>query len=137
MKTAKDNYIPPSANPRVFRLEHIPPNPSVFWLLSFYLQDLFTWWYVEIPIKKLQRLQRLAIVLDDKLSISLLLKTVYVPWHNDRSFVGYFIGIIIRILYLPFALAIFLAAIAVYFISIILWFVLPFLPITMIILNIL
>ena len=75
-------------------------------------------WYIGI-------IQRTAIVCDDTFSISLLLKTFFVPFHRDTSWVGRGFGIAIRLIYIP--LAAFLTAIVLLFLIAIaiIWALLP------------
>jgi len=77
----------------------------------------------------LKMLGRISVLLDDNLSISLLLKNFFLPWHRDFSFIGYVFGILIKILYLPIAISIFLLFCTLYIALILLWFLLP--PVTL------
>ena len=86
-----------------------------------------------MPIWHLRELNRIATVVDDQLSLSLLAKTFFTPWHRDYSAMGYLFGIVMRILYLPIALAIFLIFFFGYFIFIIFWLILPVATLTLII----
>jgi len=86
-----------------------------------------------MPIWHLRELNRLATVVDDQLSLSLLFKTFFTPWHRDYSAMGYLFGIVMRILYLPIALIIFLAIILLYLAFIIFWIILPIATLTFII----
>ncbi len=88
-------------------------------------KSFFTWWYIEMPTWYIGLIQRVAIICDDTFSISLLIKTFFVPWHRDPSWIGHGFGIAIRILYLP--LAIILSAIILIFLVglTILWALLP------------
>lgn len=102
-------------------------------ILLYSFQDFLKWWYVKMPIWHLRELNRLATVVDDQLSLSLLAKTFFTPWHRDYSAMGYLFGITMRILYLPIALAIFLLFFFAYLIFIIFWLVLPVATLTLII----
>lgn len=103
---------------------------SMIFLYS--LQDFLRWWYIRMPIWHLRKLNRLSTVVDDQLSLSLLLKTFFVPWHRDFSLIGIFFGIIMRILYLPIAATIYLAIILGYLIFILIWLILPIATLTFI-----
>jgi hypothetical protein len=102
-------------------------------ILLYSFQDFLQWWYVKMPIWHLRELNRLATVVDDQLSLSLLLKTFFTPWHRDHSAMGFLFGIVMRILYLPIALVIFLLVFALYLSFIVFWIMLPISTITFII----
>jgi hypothetical protein len=94
-------------------------------IFLYYIQDFLNWWYVKMPVRHLRILGRLSVLVDDNLSMSLLFKNFFVPWHRDNSFFGYFFGVIIKILYLPFALIIYLLSIITYLAVILIWLILP------------
>jgi hypothetical protein len=102
-------------------------------ILVYAFQDFLKWWYIKMPIWHLRELNRLATVVDDQLSLSLLLKTFFVPWHRDYSAMGILFGIIMRILYLPIAITIFLAIFFIYLTVILIWLILPIATVTFII----
>ncbi len=102
-------------------------------ILLYSFQDFLKWWYVKMPIWHLRELNRLVTVVDDQLSLSLLAKTFFTPWHRDYSAMGYLFGIAMRILYLPIALTIFLIFFFAYLIFILFWLVLPVATLTLII----
>ena len=104
---------------------------SMIFLYS--LQDFIRWWYVRMPIWHLRELKRISLVVDDQLSISLLLKTFFVPWHRDPSFMGILFGIVMRLFVLPITISMYLAIIIGYIAFIIIWFLLPVATITFII----
>jgi hypothetical protein len=89
-------------------------------ILSF-----FSWWYIEMPIWYIGLIQRVALICDDTLSISLLFKTFFVPWRRDYSWIGYFFGVVLRILYLPFAILITIVLIITLFALAVFWALLP------------
>jgi len=89
-----------------------------------------------MPIWHLRELNRIATVVDDQLSLSLLAKTFFVPWHRDYSAMGFLFGIIMRIVYLPIALAIFLVIFFAYLGFIVIWLILPVATLTFIITSI-
>jgi len=107
---------------------------ATIFLYSF--QDFLRWWYVKMPIWHLRELNRIATVVDDQLSLSLLAKTFFVPWHRDYSAMGFLFGIIMRIVYLPIALAIFLVIFFAYLGFIVIWLILPVATLTFIITSI-
>lgn len=107
---------------------------SMIFLYSF--QDFLKWWYIRMPIWHLRELNRISTVVDDQLSLSFLLKTFFVPWHRDYSAMGILFGIMMRILYIPVATAIYLFAILFYIAFILVWLILPIATITFIITSI-
>jgi hypothetical protein len=89
------------------------------------IRSFFSWWYLEMPMWYVGLIQRIALICDDTLSISLLLKTFFVPWRRDYSWIGHFFGITLRILYLPIAILITISLLLTLFIVAILWALLP------------
>jgi hypothetical protein len=87
-------------------------------IFFFSIQDFLRWWYIKMPVWHLRRLLRLSIVLDDQFSISLLIKHFFIPWHRDYSLIGYIFGIVMKILYLPLAILIYLVCIISYILPI-------------------
>lgn len=103
---------------------------SMIFLYS--LQDFLRWWYLRMPIWHLRKLNRLSIVVDDQLSMSLLFRTFFIPWHRDFSFMGILFGISMRLIYLPIALAIYMIIVLFYILVILIWLVLPIATLTFI-----
>ncbi len=95
---------------------------EVFW---YFIKDFFSWWYLEMPIKYLRTLNRIIVVLNDQLSITLILTNFFLPWRRHNSFAGYFFGISIKLIYLPFAVYIFLLGTTLYLAFIIFWLLIP------------
>lgn len=89
-----------------------------------------------MPIWHLRELNRISIVVDDQLSLSFLLKTFFVPWHRDYTFMGITFGIVMRIIYIPIALVIYLTMVLLYLGIILIWLILPIATITFIITSI-
>lgn len=89
------------------------------------VKAFFGWWYVEMPTWYMGFFQRLVVLCDDTFSISLLLKTFWVPWHRDSSLIGRLFGICIRLLYLPLAMFISALIIVLLLIIAILWALMP------------
>ena len=83
-----------------------------------------------MPIFYLNKIERISIVVSDQLSITILLKNFFLPWKRHRTLVGYFVGIIVKILYLPIAILIYLTTILAYAIIVLIWLLLP--PITIV-----
>ena len=94
-------------------------------IAMFTFQDFLKWWYIKMPIWHLRRLSRLSIVLNDQFSISLLLKNFFQPWHRDYSVIGFVFGILMKILYLPLALSIYVIGMLSYLIFFLIWLILP------------
>ncbi len=88
-------------------------------------QDFLRWWYIKMPVWHLRRFARLSVVLDDQFSISLLLKNFFLPWHRDFSVIGIFFGILMKLLYLPIGISIYLLCIMFYLFLFISWLILP------------
>lgn len=89
-----------------------------------------------MPSRYLRTLGRIATILDDNLSISLLIKNFFVPWRRDRTIFGFIFGIVIKSLYLPIAISLFLLGISIYTIIILIWLILPIATIVFIIMSI-
>jgi hypothetical protein len=106
----------------------IPQKGSVnitFELILSQFQDFLLWWYKEMPIWYVGLIQRVSVIADDTLSISLLLKTFFVPFRKDYTWIGYFFGIVLRLLYLPLAIMITLALLATLILAAVIWALLP------------
>ena len=88
-------------------------------------QDFLRWWYIKMPVWHLRRFARLSVVLDDQFSISLLLRNFFLPWHRDFSVIGIFFGILMKLLYLPIGISIYLICIMFYLFLFISWLILP------------
>ena len=94
-------------------------------IFVFTLQDFLRWWYIKMPIWHLRRFARLSIVIDDQFSISLLFRHFFLPWHRDFSVIGYVFGILMKILYLPIAIAVYMICMIFYFLLFVSWLILP------------
>ncbi len=94
-------------------------------IFVFTLQDFLRWWYIRMPIWHLRRFSRLSIVLDDQFSISLLLRYFFSPWHRDYSLIGYIFGILMKLLYLPIAMSIYVICMIFYLLLFLSWLILP------------
>jgi hypothetical protein len=104
-------------------------------IFFFTIQDFLNWWYVKMPIWHLRRLTRLSVVIDDQFSISLLLKNFFLPWHRDNSMIGYLFGIIMKLLYLPIGIFIYLLCMGLYLLFFLFWLLLPIGSLVFIILS--
>jgi len=90
-----------------------------------------------MPIWHLRKLARISVVVNDNLSLSLLVQNFFLPWHRDYSMMGYVFGLLIKILYIPIALIIYLTSILTYTIIILIWLLLPIGTLTFIFTSIL
>lgn len=95
---------------------------EIFW---YSVRDFFSWWYIEMPIRYLRTWNRIMVVLNDQLSITLILANFFLPWRRHASFAGYFFGISIKLIYLPFAICSFLLGTTLYLAFIIFWILIP------------
>ncbi len=102
-------------------------------IFLYAIQDFLRWWYIKMPIWHLRQLNRLSTVVDDNLSLSILMKTFFIPWHRDYSLMGFLFGVVMRILYVPIALTIYLIIVISYLIILLIWLILPIATITFII----
>ena len=98
---------------------------SYFEIFVNFLQNFLSWWYIQMPIWHLRTLKRLVVVLDDNLSFSLLLTHFFLPWHRDKNPLGYLVGILSKLFYLPIAFIIISLAIVTYILFILFWLLLP------------
>jgi uncharacterized membrane protein YkgB len=78
-----------------------------------------------MPYKIGQTIGRILIYVDDQFSISVLIRTFFSPWKRDYSAVGYFMGVAVRIVYLPIAIIIYLIACIISIASFVFWLLLP------------
>lgn len=83
------------------------------------------WWYIEMPTWYMGFIQRMTVLLDDTFSISLLIKTFFVPFHRDSSIIGRGFGIGIRLIYIPLASLISLLTLSVLITLTLFWALLP------------
>ncbi len=104
-------------------------------IFFFSIQDFLRWWYIKMPVWHLRRLLRLSIVIDDQFSISLLIKHFFIPWHRDYSLIGYVFGILMKILYLPLAIALYIISIISYILVFLIWLILPIASLLFIIIS--
>lgn len=113
-----------ASNP-IFSDQDFSNTPNFLSYISFSIKDLLYWWYVQMPIYYLKKLGRVSVVFSDQLSILILIKYFFVPWKRHKAAVGYFIGILTKLIYLPFAIALYLFAISLYCALILTWILIP------------
>lgn len=118
--------ITETQNKTAFREYKYKDLSNTWHIVLYNIKDFFFWWYIQMPFYYFSVLKRLVTVIDDRFSITLLIKTFFVPWHRDNQIVGYFIGIIVRLIYLPIAILIFTTLLLIYLAFILLWLLLPF-----------
>lgn len=94
-------------------------------IFTYTLKEFSYWWYVRMLYWHLRMLGRISIIIDDNLSISLLIKNFFLPWHRDFSLIGWTFGILIKIIYLPIAIVTYMLLISIYIVVILLWLLLP------------
>jgi hypothetical protein len=98
---------------------------STFGIAIFVVKDFLLWWYIRMSLWHLRMLGRISTLVDDNMSISLLLKNFFVPWHRDYKPIGYIFGILIKIIYLPIAISAYLLLTSLYLLIFLLWLLLP------------
>ncbi|NLZ24796.1 hypothetical protein GX888_03580 [Candidatus Dojkabacteria bacterium] len=118
----QENILTSSEDQRVLGDTKIDSTVAI---ILFLLKDFFIWWYIKITLWHLKVLGRLITVVDDNLSLSILMKNFFLPWRRDRIFIGYIFGIGIKIIYLPIAIIILTLITLFYTTVIILWLALP------------
>lgn len=99
-------------------------------LLTLY--DFFDWWYIEMPMKISKIIGRISTVILDQFSIGTLTRTFFVPWHRDHKPIGYFMGIVMRILYIPIATMFYLFIMVISISALFGWILLPIITLIMI-----
>lgn len=120
------NILTSSGGQQVLNEEKVD---SISLILSYSVKDFLSWWYIRMPIWHLKMLGRISTLLDDNLTISLLISKFFIPWHRDYSFIGYVFGILIKLIYLPIAIFAYLLICSLYLLIILVWLALP--PITL------
>ena len=98
---------------------------NLFVIFTYTAKEFMYWWYVRMPLWHLRMLTRISTFIDDNLSISLLLKNFFLPWHRDFTFIGYTFGILLKLLYLPIAIVAYILVCTGYFLILLLWLMLP------------
>lgn len=94
-------------------------------IFTYTLKEFSYWWYVRMLYWHLRMLGRISIIVNDNLSISLLIKNFFLPWHRDFSLIGWTFGILIKLIYLPIAILTYILLISIYIVVILLWLLLP------------
>lgn len=94
-------------------------------VFTYTIKEFLYWWYIRMPLWHLRMLARISTLVEDNLSISLLFKNFFLPWHRDFSFIGYTFGILIKLVYLPVAIIGYLFCNLMYLFLILIWLLLP------------
>lgn len=102
---------------------------SVYKLIFNEVKALVYWWYVTMPVWYVLSLRRILTIIDDQYSISLLLSHFFTPWHRDFTFVGYFIGVIMKLLFLPVGFFVIVTTLGLYLLFLVFWFAIPIITI--------
>lgn len=125
INAARENHIKGKDLKPISNTINVAEMNGVLEALLYEVQDLFHWWFVQMPITQFFTARRISLVVEDLLSISLLIKTFFVPWHRDYQPIGYLIGIVMRILYLPIAIVTWLILSILAFAIIPIWLLTP------------
>ena len=126
IKMAQQNILTNTGGQQLLNESSIDSNIVI---VGYTLRQFIRWWYAKMSIWHLKMLGRISVFLDDNLSITLLLRNFFLPWHRDFSFIGYVFGILIKVLYLPIAIGIYIFFCIIYIALILVWFLLP--PVTL------
>lgn len=94
-------------------------------LLVDNIRDFFYWWYIQMPIYYLLTIRRVNIVIKDRLSLQLLVKNFTTPWRRRYELPFIFFGILIKVIYLPFAYAFYFLIMTTTVLIFIIWLLLP------------
>lgn len=71
-----------------------------FLLFLYYIPYFFYWWYVKRLIFAIRFLWRTLLLIIDGLSLLPMVRFLFAPYHQDRTFVGRLIGFIVRSLWI-------------------------------------
>ncbi len=104
-------------------------------LLVFLIKDFINWWYIQMPIFYISKLERISIVLLDKLSISILIKNFFLPYSEHKNTSKYLLSIILKLTYLPISLTLYLITNLIIITLIIFWLLLPIITLLFIIIS--
>ncbi len=88
----------------ITELELRQPNLFEYIGVAFqFVRTFFSWWYGDLPLSILALVKRVLVVLNDQTSFGVIFNGFFRPWRNDYNFVGWIIGIVIKLVYLPIA----------------------------------
>jgi hypothetical protein len=69
-----------------------------------FIQDFFAWWYIDIPTYFWRFILRVNSVLLDTTSLPIIIRGFFRPFKNDYNIAGWFVGFILKCIYIPAAL---------------------------------
>lgn len=131
MSTAPSLNKPPNLPP--LYLNYMSnENVSLSKIILLTLYDFFDWWYIESPVRLSKYIGRISEVTLDQLSIVALLRTFFVPWHRDYRPLGRLMGLVMRLLYVPIALVIYILVMSFSLLILFGWILLPIVTVIMI-----
>jgi hypothetical protein len=104
-------------------------------LLLENIKDFFYWWYIQMPLYYLLSIRRINIVLVDFFSIKLLIRNFFTPWQRKYTPQNIFIGVTMKIIYLPIAIIIYVVTTAITYLLFLLWILLPLLTLIFLVLT--
>ncbi|MBI2356494.1 hypothetical protein HYV12_00335 [Candidatus Dojkabacteria bacterium] len=119
----------------LFDPKEISDSISPYQFVSSTVKDFTTWWYIKQPILFIKQYIRLIDVIDDRFSTSFLIRTFLVPWHRDKQFVGYLVGMIVRLIFIPVGLIMIAIATTGYLSLILFWILIPITSVIMAIIS--
>lgn len=97
--------------------------------------DFLYWWYIQMPLFIILTIRRTHVVLNDKLSIGMLIKNFFTPWQRRYNLTYVIIGVIMKATYLPFAIAGYLIVILTQVLLLVTWLALPILTLVFLVLT--
>ncbi|HBB64368.1 hypothetical protein A3K02_00450 [candidate division WS6 bacterium RIFOXYD1_FULL_33_8] len=116
------NFLTSDGRQQVLSEQKVDSNLSI---VIYSVKEFLTWWYIRMPLWHLRMLSRIAILVDDNMSLSIVLRNFFLPWHRDFTLIGYVFGILIKTIYIPIALTTYILLCTLYFVVILIWLLLP------------
>lgn len=99
------------------------------------INDFINWWYLKQPVEFIKQYIRLVDIVDDQMSTSFLIRTFFIPWHRDKQLVGYLVGIIARLIFIPVGLILVAVVTTGYISLLIFWISIPVLSVIMLLIS--
>ncbi len=119
----------------LFNPKEITDSTSPYQFLTNTFKDFTTWWYIKQPVVYIKQYIRIIDIIDDRFSTSFLLRTFFVPWHRDKHPVGYLIGIVARLIFIPIGLFLVALTTTGYVSLMLFWIIIPILSAVMTIIS--
>ncbi len=119
----------------LFNPKEIADSISPYQFVVNTVKDFIGWWYIKQPIIFIKQYIRLIDIIDDRFSTSFLIRYFFVPWHRDKHFVGYMIGIIARLIFIPIGLLLIAITTTGYLTLLIFWVSIPIISLIMTIIS--